>query len=517
MTARAHTRLLAIPPSALTDRPAATLADVESTLEPDTVWVLGPSSDPQAFATARRAFDVEIIHPPLESGDLFESRSIGTGGLEVAIARGVVALRAEPDEIRNALLEGDSVAVVCEDVTTTVDPTILETHLESADILAGAFPAGRTTTLLTPGEPAGYDELWHLEADTGRVLEVDHEPAIRPDAVTSDERVSVRLRGVGPTEGYNSRSSVALVTLTDAGVDRIETYSVSDFGLEAISGVGPKTAARLADREITSRQALLEMPLESLAELPGVGRDRAQTIHTHARVLETGRPRRLTDDPLPGEQWSTPPLSIDIETDGLSPTIIWQIGVYDPETDEYRAFVERDDPTDPASVIEAFCDWLLGVHPDRALLTWNGWRFDYRHLGAFIARHVPFYAAAFEDVPKFDLYGWAVRNENAIVPGRTNQLADVATALGYDGMGTGLDGATTAAAYGRFMRTGDALEWDRHEAYCEDDCRALWYVYEQLLDAPRAAIGATERCEDSSGRLKTSDESPSKQTGLGDF
>ncbi|GAB3664296.1 ribonuclease H-like domain-containing protein [Halopiger thermotolerans] len=529
MTARAGARLLALPPSAIVDRPAATLADVDRTLEPDAVWVLGPSREPQAFAAARRAFDASVFHPPLEAGDSsLQKQEIADR--EVVVAQSARAMQASPDAVSSALETADEgAALVCDDIATSTRPTALETTLEGADVLAAALPTGRVTTVLTGSEPAGYDELWHLEAETetgggaGAVRRVDHDPAIDREPA-GDDCVSVRVQGVGPTGGYGGGQSIALLEFAADGIG-VDTYDVTDFGLEAVSGIGPKTAERLADRGVTTRSELLETPVERLAELPNVGRDRARRMHHHATVLETGEPRRLSDESLPGENWSTPPLCLDIETDGLSPTIIWQIGVYDPATDEHRAFVERDDPSDPAAVLEAFCDWLLGVHPNRALLTWNGWGFDYRHLEAFVAKHVPYYAEEWDSIPKLDLYLWAVENENALLPGRTNKLESVAGALGYEDAGTGLDGAQTAAAYQRFMRTGEPLEWHRHEAYCEDDCRALWHVYERLRDAPRVSdSGATAGSSSGTVDASTSqgnDSDPSttdsEQTGLGDF
>ncbi|WP_226481865.1 ribonuclease H-like domain-containing protein [Natrinema amylolyticum] len=555
MTARAGVRLLALPPSALADRPVATLEDIDRTLEPDAVWVLGPGREPQAFARARGAFDAPAFHPPLETaGDEPIHRQVVAASdgteLELAVAQRTRALQVSPEAVSSALSDAtaDVAALVCDDVSTTVRPTALETYLEGAATLASALPVGQVTTVLTGAEPAEYDELWHLEPESGAVRGVDHE--LRAGVEPLDENcVSVRVRGAGPVEGYGRSRSIAMLTLTPDGIERIETHDVTDFGLEAVTGIGPKTAERLADRGVTTRAELLETPLEMLAALPNVGRDRARKMHDHATVLETGEPRRLTDESLPGAGWSTPPLCLDIETDGLSPTIIWQIGVYDPVTDTYRAFVETDDPSDPASVLEAFCDWLLGMHPNRALLTWNGWRFDYRHLGSFIAKHVPYYVDEWESIPKFDLYLWAVENEHALLPGRTNKLEAVADALGYEDAATGLDGAATAAAYQRFMRTGAALEWDRHEAYCEDDCRALWHVYERLREAPTASASiesasfssqsdssdssaASDRSSASTlesetgdsgttGRTATrrdaSSETDSEQTGLSDF
>ncbi|MXV64251.1 hypothetical protein GS429_19710 [Natronorubrum sp. JWXQ-INN-674] len=538
MTARDGATLLALPPSAIADRPVATLEDLDTTLDPDAVWVLGPTREPQAFARARSAFDAPAFHPPLETGSEGSLKRQPLGDSEIAVTAGIGSLRANSADVSNTLAEqSDIAALVCDDVTTTVRPTALETTLEGAGTLADALPSGQVTTVLSGSEPAGYDELWHLEPETGAVRAVEHDllGGIEP---LDENCVSVRLQGAGPVEGYDRRQSIASLRLTDDGVDRVDTHKITNFGLEAVSGIGPKTAERLAGRGVTTRTELLETPVQTLADLPNVGRKGARTMHRHARVLETGDPRRLSGESLPGEDWHTPPLCVDIETDGLSPTIIWQIGVYDPATDDYRAFVERDDPSDPGSVLEAFCDWLLGVHPDRALLTWNGWRFDYRHLGAFIAKHVPYYADEWESIPKFDLYLWAVGDDNALLPGRTNKLEAVSDALGYESAGTGLDGAQTAAAYQRFMRTGDPLEWERHEAYCEDDCRALWHVYERLRDAPQAESRIDSNRRDSSrvetdtasgesanadstdrtaDRQPSSEPKKSEQTGLSDF
>ncbi|APX95918.1 ribonuclease H-like domain-containing protein [Natronorubrum daqingense] len=499
MTARVGVTVLALPPSALENRPVATLEDLASTREPDAVWVLGPSREPQAFARARSVFEVAVFHPPLETtGDGPLQRQPLEGGeneaieerdaLDLTVAPSLRAMDADRETASSTLarrsVDADSPPLICDDVTTTVRPTALAAELEGAKTLASVAPTGAVTTVLTGSEPAGYDALWHLEAESGSVRAVDHDPIGTVDPLDS-ESVSVRVRGAGPAEGYGESRSIATLKLDANGVSSVDTDDVTDFGLESVSGIGPKTATRLAERGVTTRTGLLEASLETLASLSGVGAERARTMHRHARVLETGEARRLTDESLPGEHWSTPPLCLDIETDGLSPTILWQIGVYDPAADEYRAFVEREDPSDPGPVLEAFCDWLLGVHPNRALLTWNGWGFDYRHLTSFVAKHAPYYAEEWESIPKFDLYWWAAKNEHALLPGRTNELGVVADAMGFDGAKTGLDGAQTAAAYQRFMRTGEPLEWERHEAYCEDDCRALWHVYERLQDAPR--------------------------------
>ncbi len=515
MTGRGSSRLLALPPAVLTSAPGATIRDVAAALEPDAVWVLGPTREPPAFASARRTLDVPVVHPPLESDHVTERRIDPNTERSLAVLSRASALTTAPTAIAEALSTPATAGLVCTEVMTAVEPTALETTLNHAEALATALPTTETTPVLSGGLPADYDERWHLEPETGRVLAVDEPSTPQPDVAA--QSVTIRLQGAGPVAGYRSEESVALLSIGDDGIEQSQTYATADFGLQAVTGLGPKTAERLADRGVRTRADLLERSVATLADLEHVGRDRARTMLAHAAALECGEPRRLTDDSLPGQRRAEPPLCLDIETDGLSPTIIWQVGVYDPATDEHRAFVERDDPSDPGPVLEALLDWLLGVHPDRALLTWNGWRFDYRHLTRFVGQHVPYYADAWAAIPKYDLYDWAVRKRNAVLPGRTNTLTDVARALGYEDAETGLDGAQTAAAYQRFMRGGDPLDWDRHEDYCEDDCRALWRVYAALRDAPRATVEPTRKRDGGEESADTARTGPTTQTGLGEF
>ncbi|WP_276253447.1 ribonuclease H-like domain-containing protein [Halomontanus rarus] len=527
--------LLALPP-VVAERSIPALEDVRDYFDPDGVWVIGPDREPKAAARARQVFDPPVVHPPLGDSGPVQRHDLGTLSV-VTVQRGAVLEEAgETLATARGREDGTPAALVCDDVTTIVRPTALETTLEYASELAAlaADADQKRLTVLTGGLPATYDRTWYLECSSGTCLGVG---SPQPAPVGADA-VAIRVHGLGSVDGYGPARSISSLAISrdcaaddlsatsdDLAID-VETLDADAFGLEAVIGVGPKTAERLEKQSITTRSELLETPVAQLCDLPNVGPTGAKRMHAHAEVLETGEPRRLTDESLPGES-HRPPLCLDIETDGLSPTIVWQVGVYDPIDDSYCAFVERTDPSDPGPVLESFCDWLLGTHPDRALCTWNGWRFDYRHLGAFVNRHAPHYAAEWEAIPKFDLYGWAT-DGNALLPGRTNKLEDVSSALGYEGSETGLDGAATAAAYQRFMRTGAGLEWDRHEAYCEDDCRALWHVYERVREAPRVSgsgsgsrsgSASTSRTgsgdRDETDRTRTSSES--EQVGLDSF
>jgi hypothetical protein len=492
-------RLLALPPSVVAGRSADAVADACDYFDPDGVWVLATERAPRAHATVRSVTDegTPVVHAPLGRGAAvrYDRLPDDEGSVEVGSVHDPALLPDVGERRRDGDLGGrvsaepktDRTTFVACPVEVAVDETRLSATLPAADELAAlAANAPGDVVVLSALLPADYDHTWSLDAPDGG-------------------GVTVRLHGLGATEGYGSRD-VACLTLSPSGAVGTERVGTDRFGLRALEGVGPRTAERLRDAGIRSRAALRRTPLRELADVRGVGRETAERAHEHAEVLATSEPLRLTTAPLPGEPASRPPLCLDIETDGLSPTIIWQVGVYDPATDEHRAFTERERPDEPGRVIERFLTWLLGSHPDRDLLTWNGHRFDYRHLTSFVERYCPSYAAAWGEYRTHDLYDWAVRRDNALLPGRTNKLDHVARRLEHAGADTGLDGAATAAAYERFVRTGEPLDWARHEAYCEDDCRALWHVYEALRDA--------DRRDGSAADARTAD---SEQAGLGDF
>jgi hypothetical protein len=494
-------RLLALPPAVVADRSPDAVADACDYFDPDGVWVLATERAPRAHATVRSATGgaeaVPVVHTPLARDDAPRHDRLGSadGGVDVVSVRDPSALLEVGRQLRDGVIDAapETTTFVACPVAVEVDATQLSATLPvAADLAALVATAPGNVVVLSDLLPADYDHEWTLDAPDG--------------ADETDGPLTVRLHGLGAAEGYGSRD-VACLTLSPSGAVGTERVGADRFGLRALEGVGPRTADRLREAGVRSREDVRRTPLRQLTDVRGVGRETAARARRHAEVLASGDPLRLSTSALPGEPAARPPLCLDIETDGLSPTVIWQVGVYDPSADEHHAFTEREDPDDPGRVVERFVTWLLADHPERDLLTWNGNRFDYRHLTSFVERYCPEYAAAWDGYWKHDLYDWAVRQDNALLPGRTNKLDHVARKLGYTGADTGLDGAATAAAYGRFMRTGEPLDWARHEAYCEDDCRALWHVYEALKAADRrdSVAGAAERTTES------------EQTGLGDF
>jgi len=474
--------LLTLPEAALGRASPPAVRDALDYFAPDLVAVPG-ERDPTAHAAVRDAAPtVPVLHPQLARGGrrVRQYRRGSNGplaeaapepnptGIDVLAVQKAGLLPQLADELVDDERETASDAatfVVVPRLDVEWDATTLSAALPGAASLARiAVTLSESVTVLAGGQPADYYHEWALEHD--------------------GEPLSVPVAGLGATE--RGDATFAQLTCTPGGSVAAEAVSASNFGLQALSGVGPATADRLRERGCRTTEDVRDVAIRDLVDLPGIGRDTAERMHAHAEVITSGEPLVTTNQTPVKSRDGRPPLCLDIETDGLTPTIIWQFGVYDPATDDYRSFVESEDPADPEPVLSAFMTWFLANHSERSVLTWNGYGFDYRYIEQFLRQHLPEYAAAWEEVWTYDLYKWAVKDGNALLPGRTNKLDHVARALGYDSAGTGLTGAQTAAAYQAFMRDpANEPDWERHRAYCEDDCRALWHVYEEITQATR--------------------------------
>ncbi|MFW6458574.1 MAG: ribonuclease H-like domain-containing protein, partial [Halodesulfurarchaeum sp.] len=489
MAAPASLDLLSLPSQTLDGLSLAAVRDAIEYFDPALIAIPGPI-DPQGYATVRQAAaDRPVDHPQLaqrgthvqqygytpETG--IEEKTDGAG--ETASIDVIsVQNRDLLDRVAGQLTAGerhtDSATATylhVPQLRVEREPTTLSTTLPAAHVLARiATTLPESVTVLAGGMPATYHHEWSI--------------------AVAEATVTVPVAGLGATDRGPAR--IAQHTLTARGGVAAEAVEADRFGLQALAGIGEKTADRLAKLGHETRSDVRRLPVSELQELPGIGRSTAERMHAHAEVIDSGEPLVLTNTRPVKTRDDRPPLCLDIETDGLSPTIIWQFGVYDPATDRHQSFIERNHPRDPKPVLEAFLHWLLANHADRTLLTWNGYGFDYRYIRQFIEQHLPQYVEAWENLWKYDLYKWAVRDGNALLPGRTNKLDHVARALGYDGAETGLTGAQTAAAYQGFMRDPTdpdrEPDWARHEAYCEDDCRALWHVYQSITAATRRDV-----------------------------
>lgn len=483
-------QLLSIPPGVGLSRIA--IEDALSYFGPDAVCLPG-EFDPELYGGIRSASEIPVIAPRAGTGHVVRHRRTPGGDVvaateapdntthELLSVRGQAVLGDEDVLPTDAFTDATTTVLVVPDLAVEYDTTTLSARLPRVDAFRAMQNELSGPLVVLAGEqPVDYHHLWAGD--------------------------SVPVHGLG---GGSDGTELTLLSCTARGDVAGESVDADSFGLRAIHGVGPKTARELRKVGITTRSELAATPVSKLVELPGVGRQSAERMHAHVDVVETGEPLRSTNESLPTLRNGRPPLCLDIETDGLSPTVVWQVGVYDPETDEYTAFVEDETPTDPGRNVRRFCDYLFGTHAERTILTWNGDGFDFPVIERFLRQHAPEYVDAWDELWKRDLYAWAVRDGNALLPGRTNKLDDVARALGYEDAGTGITGAQTAAAYQRFMRAPDdpaaEPDWERHRRYCEDDCRALWHVWRAIEDAERR--DPSDNATDTGGQ----------QTGLTDF
>lgn len=283
------------------------------------------------------------------------------------------------------------------------------------------------------------------------------------------------------------------VTVIDCRPDgRVLTRSLprSAIGLRALDHVGPKRAQALRHAGLKTRHDVATTPLRNLLSIEGIGRRVATRIHRSATAMKHGDTLLEDAPPLP----DTNPVFIDIETDGLAPTITWLIGVLDGTAadGQYTAFLQRD-PTDPSGALEAFLAWYRTTVPDRHLVAYNGWDFDFPVIRTHLREYCPDALDEWDAIPRFDPYRWAVTEGNAVLPGRTNRLEDVANAIGYDRPTSGLTGAAIARTYQRWMENptpGNEPAWEELTAYCESDVRALAAIYTALQDADRSLATA---------------------------
>lgn len=286
------------------------------------------------------------------------------------------------------------------------------------------------------------------------------------------------VAGIGTDTGDDFVTITVSKEVSD--IPSIKTYSRSDFGLQALPQVGPTRATELSEQGYSTTDDIAATELHDLTTASGIGKKTAATIRNAAIarsqneiITEGGAP--------PGDD----PIFIDIETDGLSPSRVWLIGVFDSKNDRYMPFITTD-PDDPGGAIRPFLMWFDANARNRTLITWNGWRFDYPVLREHIERHCPKYTETWNRASKRDLLRWARDHDNATLPGITNSLEDVAEAVGWEGHSTALDGALVARLYQQYIQDPceqTELDWDKHKQYCEDDVRALQHIWEAADEA----------------------------------
>ena len=288
----------------------------------------------------------------------------------------------------------------------------------------------------------------------------------------------------------SSEPSFAHLELRDEGVVSTTTREPRHFGLQALSQVGRSRAETLREAGYERRRDVANAEVFALRKLDDFGRKTAETVIKAARAFADGEVIHDGSASLPNRE----PVFIDIETDGLNPTMIWLIGVLDREGgDQYMSFISTD-PDERGAAVEAFMQWFAANAVDRPVVAYNGENFDFPHLHRHIKQYCPQYLDDWEQAWTVDPLLWAVTKGNATLPGRTNKLEDVAPALGWEVDDTGLSGAAVGRLFQRYMDNPcptTELDWERHKRYCEDDVRSMAFLYDTIKEAsPLAGSGA---------------------------
>ena len=495
------TRVLAVSGETAGASPAETLAAVDDRLDPDRVLAVPPKPS-QVVPLAGRALSTPVITRTGVRVEMFASPATGVA---LVVPPNVEELSASPAETldREGLPETPSGSADEWGVHLVSDRLALEVdrHDRSATV------RGVEAYLNAVGEGWTGDAVTHLST------------ALRPGYETTVEArdETVRVVGVGESRARLGAAvregdpAVARLDLYANGVVDAASVTPTEFGLRSLRGVGRSRAETLREAGYTTVEEVAAARTRELASHDGVGTTAAAEIRTRAEARATGTVRPIEDRSLPDGD----PVYVDLETDGLAPTTAWLIGVLDgdPEDGDYMAFRQRD-PTDRRTHLTAFLDWLTGAQADRPVVAYNGLGFDFPTLRRLVQEHCPAYRDAWESVYTFDPYHWAVTEGNAALPGRTDRLEDVATALGWRPFTRGVDGRRVAEVWVEWeqavLEASDPSavadpDWERLEAYCEDDVRALATVYEALNDAVRLETASTPTGSDTA------------QGSLGDF
>jgi hypothetical protein len=293
----------------------------------------------------------------------------------------------------------------------------------------------------------------------------------------------------GTTPGANDpkghkRAEIAYLQLHTDGVVTSRVINARRFGIQALHRIDDKTAKELAAAGHNSITNIAKQSLDSLRTIDGMGEKTARTILAGAKATTNGRVYRTSDAEIP----DTEPVFIDIGTDGPNPTMVWLIGVLDRASDDqYMSFLTTA-PDDRGKSATQFMEWYSANATNRPIIAYNGEEFEFPVLANHINQYCPTYRDNWANACTFDPHMWAVNQNNAILPGRTNKLEDVSEALGWETDDTGITGSFVEYLLQQWLTTQSdetELDWPVHEVYCEDSVRRLARVYDAIHDANR--------------------------------
>jgi uncharacterized protein YprB with RNaseH-like and TPR domain len=469
------------------------LRDVLSTTSPDMIVATDP--DP---GVVRPSLAGIATSPVLRPGRGIQTEAIIAADDQVVFV--VPAATGDLPETPASLLEESSGVEIRRNSTAdgnaATSPTRMQFCLLSDELSLTVDPHRRNTTLdgvsayvesLPPAWVA--PEVIHLS--TG--LREGYSTAY--DVSGAENRL--HIEGVGSaTSGLGvgidgSTHSIMSVDIAPNGAVVTDSIDPERFGLRGLTGVSEARARRLREAGFSTWSAVAEASTAELARLDSVGSGTASRILDSARALAEERIVPQGDASLPNGE----PVFIDVETDGLAASAAWLVGILDGDAEDgrYLAFRETD-PREPAAHLDAFMTWLTGSARGRPVVAWNGYGFDFEVIREQLQEHCPEHVDAWDDRYTFDPLYWADRQNNAALPGRTNKLEDVASALGWQSSTTGIDGGIVARIYTTWQTrvettddpsTVSGPDWARMEDYCEDDVRALATIYEALENTAR--------------------------------
>ncbi|WP_049996192.1 ribonuclease H-like domain-containing protein [Halococcus sediminicola] len=468
--AHSTAKLLVIPSTVALQFSPPEFEDALNYFAPDALTVLGPQE--HSYTTA--AFDhitddsVPVVFESFGASLTDDFRPVKLNDIDVVFANTAADIGSLSDAEADGLLNTDTETYIVSGLLSlNIDTDSLSTTLtglsEYHTALSPTKKKGSYTHLTTKIE-AGYAHRWE----------------------------GLRIRGIGLQEGPGL-PPLTCFTLDREGHTKAESLDPGKLGLRAIHGVGPTTEDRLQAVGITTTEDIAATTVRDLAKIKGIGSKTGEKLRSNAQAFTEGRIIRTSDTPLPGQD----PVFIDIETDGLNPTIAWLIGVQDGINGNYISFIQPD-PEEPGKAVRDFMLWYTTNASDRTLIAWNGWNFDFPVLREQITAHCPQYLEAWKRASKRDPLRWARDLDNAVFPGRTNKLEHVADALGWEHDDTGLSGAAVGRAYRRWIETRSPdheLNWERHKSYCEDDVRSLAFIYEKMDEANRLAATNEKRSQ----------------------
>lgn len=438
--------ILSISPSLIRWLDDYEIDDLVEYFGPDAVFVADEPDADLDYRDVYNRFDAVAFYPGEEGKQI---RHVPINGIDFVVIDGVNALDVARElEDTGRFGDAEHVYLITTDIDIKLDTTDLSASLVNEQEYREFTSQTDTQYVLITGSlPSHYHEEWG-------------------DMV---------VQGGRPKESQGGLLIPRLTCYVDGRV-AVDTLRSSQLGLRALEGVGRKTKEKLVDNGFETREDIATATRSEMKEIYGIGEKTANRLWYHSRALEGDEVKRRANTPVPGDA----PVFIDIEADGVTPSVIWHIGAYNSATDTYESFLATT-PEEKGDVVKSFMSWYAADCEGQTLVSWKGWEYDYIHLAQFIADHAPEYAAVWDSSNKRDLYYWAVERDNAVLPGRTDEITEIAAALGYEVNETQLTADQVQRKYREWMSgEADAPDWKRMRRYCQNNIEALVRIYDEI-------------------------------------